>query len=144
MTIVTNALNIAFESSVRENIKVVVTGGIPRRQSYELIGPLVGASLDQFSLDVAVLGVDGLSIDTGATTLHDGEADASRRIASIARKVFIVADHTKIGHTTFARILQLDEIDVLVTDAPVPDAMAAQLDALNVQTVIAPSSSQPG
>ena len=30
VTIVTNALNIAYELSVREHVKIVVTGGVPR------------------------------------------------------------------------------------------------------------------
>ena len=137
VTIVTNALNIAFESSVRENIKIVVTGGVPRRQSYELIGPLVAASLRDFSLDIAVLGVDGLTPELGATTLHEGEADASRHIASVARRVVVAADQTKIGRSTFARICPLDDIDVLVTDAPLPARAAAQFEKANVEVVIA-------
>jgi len=138
ITIVTNALNIAFESSVRENIKIVVTGGVPRRQSYELIGPLVAASLRDFSLDIAVLGVDGLTAEFGATTLHEGEADASRHIAAVARRVVIAADQTKIGRSTFARICPLDDIDVLVTDAPLAPRMTAQFEKANVEVVVAP------
>ena len=140
ITIVTNALNIAFESSVRENIKIVVTGGVPRRQSYELIGPLVAASLHDFSLDIAVLGVDGLTAEFGATTLHEGEADASRHIASVARRVVVAADQTKIGRSTFARICPLDDIDVLVTDAPLPARAAAQFERANVEVVVASTS----
>ena len=137
VTIVTNALNIAFESSVRENIKIVVTGGVPRRQSYELIGPLVAASIRGFSLDIAVLGVDGLTAEFGATTIHEGEADASRHIASVARRVIVAADETKIGRSTFARICELDEVDTLVTDAPLAPRVAAQFDKAGVEVVVA-------
>jgi len=138
VTIVTNALNIAFESSVRENIKIVVTGGVPRRQSYELIGPLVGRSLHDFSLDIALLGVDGLTAEFGATTLHEGEADASRHIAAVARRVVVAADQTKIGRTTFARICALDDVDTLVTDGALPPRVAAQFDKAGVEVIVAP------
>jgi DeoR family transcriptional regulator, aga operon transcriptional repressor len=40
LTIVTNALNIANELIVRPHVKLVVTGGVVRPQSYELVGPL--------------------------------------------------------------------------------------------------------
>jgi DeoR family transcriptional regulator of aga operon len=40
LTIVTNALNIASELAVRPNLKLVVTGGVVRGNSYELSGPL--------------------------------------------------------------------------------------------------------
>ncbi len=140
VTIVTNALNIAYEMSVREHVKIVVTGGVPRRQSYELVGPLVGASLRDFSIDTAVLGVDGLSATFGATTLHEGEAEASREIASVARRLVIAADATKLGRSTFARICPLARVDILVTDQEVPRDFAADLAAAGVQLIVAQPS----
>ena len=41
----TNALNIASELAVRPNLRLVVTGGVARSASYELVGPLAEASL---------------------------------------------------------------------------------------------------
>lgn len=137
VTIVTNALNIAYELSVRENVKIVVTGGVPRRLSYELVGPLVGASLRDFSLDTAVLGVDGITAVFGATTLHEGEADASREIASVSRRVVIAADSTKLGRSTFARICSLAAIDVLVTDKALPAEMAEEFGQASVEVIVA-------
>jgi DeoR family transcriptional regulator of aga operon len=137
VTIVTNALNIAFELSVREHIKIVVTGGVPRRQSYELVGPMVAASLQDFTLDTAVLGVDGLSAAYGATTLHEGEAEASRAIAAVARRLVVAADSTKLGHSTFARICPLDRVDVLVTDQPVSAELTAEFADAGVELVVA-------
>jgi len=39
ITVVTNALNIAAELALRPRLGLVVTGGISRSQSYELVGP---------------------------------------------------------------------------------------------------------
>lgn len=137
VTIVTNALNVAYEMSVREHVKIVVTGGVPRRQSYELIGSLVGSALRDFSLDLAVLGVDGLSGKFGATTMHEGEAEASRQLASVANTVVVAADSTKMGRRTFARIIPLDQVDVLVTDAPVNGELAGDLATAGVEVIVA-------
>ncbi|MBT0769166.1 DeoR/GlpR transcriptional regulator [Kineosporia sp. J2-2] len=137
ITIVTNALNIAYELSVREHVKIVVTGGVPRAQSYELVGPLVAASLREFSLDLAVLGVDGLTGRFGATTIHEGEAEASRQIAAVARRVVLAADSTKLGRTTFARICPLEQVDTLVTDLPPSPDLTADLESAGVNIVVA-------
>ncbi|GAA4166470.1 DeoR/GlpR family DNA-binding transcription regulator [Gryllotalpicola daejeonensis] len=137
ITIVTNALNIAYELSVRSNVKIVVTGGVARRQSYELIGSLVEDALAEFALDVAVLGVDGLSAQYGATTLHEGEAAVSRYFTAVARKVIVVADATKLARSTFARICPLDRIDLLVTDQQVAPGFAAELQSAGVELVVA-------
>jgi len=139
VTIVTNALNIAFELSVREHVKIVVTGGVPRRQSYELVGPLVSSSLRDLSVDLAVLGVDGLSGRFGATTVHEGEAEASRQMAAVARRVVVAADSTKLGRSTFARICALQDVDLLVTDRPAEEEVAAELAAAGVEVVVAPA-----
>ncbi|KQO64406.1 DeoR/GlpR family DNA-binding transcription regulator [Curtobacterium sp. Leaf261] len=137
ITIVTNALNIGYELSVRANVKIVVTGGVARRQSYELVGALVSNTLAEFALDVVVLGVDGLSARYGATTVHEGEAEVSRHFASVGARVIVAADSTKLERATFARICPLDRIDVLVTDQPVPSTFAAELAAAGVELVVA-------
>lgn len=137
VTIVTNALNVAFEMSIRPNVKIVVTGGVARRQSYELVGPVVGRTLDEFTLDVAVLGVDGLSAQYGATTMEEAEAEVARRFASVARRVIVAADATKIGRATFARICPLTSVDTFVTDTSVDGQFADALATAGVELVVA-------
>jgi DeoR family transcriptional regulator of aga operon len=136
VTIVTNALNIAYELSVRSHVKIVVTGGVARRQSYELVGPLVASTLSEFALDVAILGVDGLSAQFGATTLHEGEAAVSRQFAQVARRVIVVADSTKMSKATFARICKLDQIDTLITDAEPSAAFSRELATAGVELIV--------
>ena len=124
VTVVTNAMNIANELAVRPHIKIVVTGGVARSQSYELIGPYATLVLEQLALDWAILGVDALDPVAGATAHHEGEASISHLMATRAAQVMIVADGSKLGQRAFARVCGLDEIDVIVTDR---DATAASL-----------------
>ena len=63
LRVVTNALNIASELAVRSNIELVVCGGSARAESYELVGPLAELTLAHINLDVAIIGVDGVSVD---------------------------------------------------------------------------------
>ena len=81
VTIVTNALNIATELAVRQHIKIVATGGVARPQSYELTGPLASGVLEQVTLDIAFLGVDGIDALAGATAHHEGEAAVNHLMA---------------------------------------------------------------
>ncbi|KWX02986.1 DeoR/GlpR transcriptional regulator [Carbonactinospora thermoautotrophica] len=123
VTIVTNALNIANELVVRPHVKIVVTGGVARPQSYELIGPLATGILNEVSLDLAIIGVDAIDAEQGATADHEGEAAINRLMASRARQVVVVADSSKLGRCAFARICQVDEIDVLITDTAAPEKL---------------------
>ena len=45
ITVVTNAVNIANDLTLRPQVRVVVTGGVARARSYELVGPLASAIL---------------------------------------------------------------------------------------------------
>jgi DeoR family transcriptional regulator of aga operon len=140
LTLVTNALNIAYELSVRPRIKMVVTGGVSRRQSYELVGSMVNRSLSDVVLDLVILGVDGINLQFGATTVHESEAEVSQRFIDVAKRVVVVADATKVERVTFARICPLNRIDTLVTDAPVSGDFARGLDAAGVEVVVAASA----
>jgi DeoR family transcriptional regulator of aga operon len=116
LTIVTNALNIASELAVRPNLKLVVTGGVARSQSYELVGPIAEASLEGLNLDMVFLAVDGISPRAGLTTHHEIEAHTNRALLDRAEQVTVVADSSKIGKVAFARICELSDVDELITD----------------------------
>ncbi len=135
--VVTNARNIATELAVRQHIKIVTTGGVARPQSYELTGPLATGVLEQVTLDVAILGVDGIDAVAGATAHHEGEASINRLMARQASRVIVAADSSKVGRRAFARICTTGEIDVLVTDTGIPAEEAARLEDAGVDVVTA-------
>ncbi|MFJ7962447.1 DeoR/GlpR family DNA-binding transcription regulator [Streptomyces sp. NPDC096324] len=116
VTVVTNALNIANELAVRPQVKLVVTGGVARAQSYELMSPLAERILDELSLDITFLGVDAIDPESGAAAHHEGEAAINRLLVRRAAKVVVVADSSKIGRRAFASICPVTQIDILITD----------------------------
>lgn len=127
LTVVTNALNIAYELSIRPNVNIVVTGGAARTQSYELVGPLSEGVLSKVHIDTAILGVDGISTRAGLTTIHPAEAKISADFIAAAQRTIVVADSTKLEHPTFARIGDLSGVSMLVTDRAVPEPLAKAL-----------------
>ncbi|MCG7206059.1 DeoR/GlpR family DNA-binding transcription regulator [Streptomyces arenae] len=116
LTIVTNALNIANELAVRPQFKIVVTGGVARAQSYELVGPLTDGVLGQITLDVTVLGVVAFDVGHGAAAHDEAEAAVNRLLCERAARVVVAADSSKLGGRAFARICAAELVDTLVTD----------------------------
>jgi DeoR family transcriptional regulator, aga operon transcriptional repressor len=117
LTVVTNALNIASELAIRPNLKLVVTGGWARSESYELVGPLAEQSLAGLNLDTVFMGVDGISFEAGLMTHHEVEAHTNMALMERARHAVVVADSSKIGRTAFARICPIERVHELITDA---------------------------
>jgi DeoR family transcriptional regulator of aga operon len=134
LTVVTNALNIAAELAVRPNLKLLVTGGVARPESYELIGPLADATLDGLNLDVVFVGVDGAS-RAGMTTHHEVEAHTNRRMIERARRVVVVCDASKIGRAALAVICSARAVDELITDAGASESELAALAAAGVHVI---------
>lgn len=132
VTIVTNAVNIANELVVRPQVKTVMTGGVARSQSYELVGPLAEHTLAELSLDVAVLGVNAVDPEYGACVHNEVEAGVNALMASRARQVIVAADSSKLGQRAFARICPPDAIDILVTDTDAPDDVIARFTAVGI------------
>ncbi|MFI6873649.1 DeoR/GlpR family DNA-binding transcription regulator [Streptomyces sp. NPDC050400] len=135
LTIVTNALNIANELAVRPQFKIVLTGGVARPQSYELIGPLADGVLGQITLDTAVLGVVGLDVEQGASAHDEAEAAINRLLCERAERVVVAADSSKLGHRAFARICDVAQLDILVTDTAADKAVLGRFEDAGVQVV---------
>ena len=133
LTVVTNALNIASELAIRPNLKLVVTGGYARAESYELVGPIAERSLEGLNLDVVFLGTDGISAKAGLTTHHEVEAHTDLALIDRARHVVVVADASKIGRVAFARICAVTRVHELITDATADPVLLAGLREAGVE-----------
>jgi DeoR family transcriptional regulator of aga operon len=133
LTVVTNALNIAHELAVRPNVKIVVTGGVARPQSFELSGPLATRVLSELTIDLLFLGVDAFDPEAGAFAHHEGEASINRLMVERAERVVAVADGSKLGRRAFARICQVGEVDLLVTDVDADPAAVKAFEAAGIE-----------
>ena len=134
-TIVTNALNIASELVLRSSIRLVVIGGSARHASYELVGPSAELMLARYHLDVAFIGTDGITLTGGCTTHDEMEAQTDRAFLGRSRRVVVVADSSKLGHTAFAHICDVSEIDDLITDSEADPEQLKELGDAGVRTL---------
>ncbi|WP_425501432.1 DeoR/GlpR family DNA-binding transcription regulator [Phytoactinopolyspora mesophila] len=116
VTVVTNSLSIAAELAGSTTVSLRVTGGLSRPASHQLLGPDLIRFLNRISLTVAVVGIDGISIESGLTIGHRDEAVGTAAMMSRAERVIVVADGTKVGRVAAARVCGIAEIDELVTD----------------------------
>lgn len=117
LTFVTNSIHIAevLYAGAQPDHTVVLTGGI-RTPSDALVGPLAVSALRALNLDTVFLGVHGMDQRSGFTTPNLMEADTDRALVEAARRLIVVADHTKWGVVGISTVAALSDADVLVTD----------------------------
>jgi DeoR family transcriptional regulator of aga operon len=136
LTIVTNAINIAAELAVRSNVRIVVTGGVARSASFELVGPLAELVLDHVNVDIAFVGVDGISARAGLTTHREIEAHTNRVMLERASRVIAVADSSKLGAIALARICPIGALHGLITTAGAAEEEREAIAALGVDVEV--------
>lgn len=104
ITVVTNAVNIAYMLAPFEKTKVFISGGMIRPNSYEIIGPDTIKTISKFIFDIALIGVDGISAEYGLTTFNIEEAQIATLIIERSKEFWLVADSSKFGVTAPAII----------------------------------------
>lgn len=127
LTVLTDALPIAFSLTGKEHLTVLMPGGIIRTRSMCSVGPWAVRNLGEVSVDVAFMGTNGLSIERGLTTSDQSEAVTKRAMIESARRVVLLCDHSKVGVDDFFRFADLADVDVLITDTALNTDLAEDL-----------------
>ncbi len=130
LTIVTNSLRVAnlFGGNRTPDVaSVVLTGGM-RTASDALVGPVADRTISSLHFDTLFLGCTGLDPEVGLSTPNLAEAETNRALIKVARRVVVLADHTKWGVVSLASFAPVDKINVLVTDVLLPSDAHAALD----------------
>lgn len=123
LTVVTNSIPVAdvLYRRGRPDQTVVLTGG-ERTPSDALAGPFADNAIRTVNVDALFLGVHGMSDRAGFTTPNLMEAETDRLLVAAARRLVVLADHTKWGTVGISTIAALADADVLITDVGLPAA----------------------
>lgn len=118
--IVTNNINVANILRGVESAEVLIAGGIVRPADGGIVGATAVDFIRQFRVDFAVIGASAIDEDGTILDYDYREVRVAQEIIRQARRTILVADHTKCERRAPARIGDLSEIDIFVTDRPPP------------------------
>jgi len=138
LTIVTNNLTVPTTLAAECVRDVYILGGQYKGDAQVTVGPVGFVSAASITVDSAVIGVGGITIKEGLTTTVLEEASTILGMINVARRTIVLADASKLGHSTFAQIAPLERIDTLVTDEEPPGELAQALKEARVELIIAP------
>jgi DeoR/GlpR family transcriptional regulator of sugar metabolism len=133
---VTNAVDLALELAASPGPRVMLIGGVlDYAHGHELLGALTERMLATLHMDVLFVSVNGISAQAGVTIIGELNAQVMRVMAGRARRVIVVADHTKIGRTALSPLVPLSSIDTFITDAHGPDSELEAIGAAGVRVI---------
>ncbi|HEV7708708.1 MAG TPA: DeoR/GlpR family DNA-binding transcription regulator [Asanoa sp.] len=133
--VVVNSPVLATVLGTRANLTVLLLGGRVRGKTLATVDDWALRPLADMYVDVAFMGTNGCSVERGLTTPDPAEATVKRAMIAAARRVVLLADHTKIGNDYLARFGALTDLDVLVTDTGVDAELAGDVEAAGVRVV---------
>ena len=123
ITVVTNNMNVANILGGNPSCEIIVSGGSLRRSDGGLVGDLATQMIEQFKVDIAIIGTSALDEDGDLLDFDLREVRVSKAIIRHARKVFLATDISKFRRSAPVRIASLSELDAIFIDMPLPEEL---------------------
>lgn len=135
LNVFTNHLRVA-SLLAGSNCVVLMPGGIVRAQELSICGQEAVEDVGRRWFSKVFIGVAGITNEGGFDSSPE-DTEVKRAYIAHADQVFLLCDSTKFGKRSLAKACDLDEIDVLITDASPPRQLAAALAAAGVMVRVA-------
>jgi DeoR/GlpR family transcriptional regulator of sugar metabolism len=135
LTLVTNSPAIAYEL-VAEPIHVVVCPGELEQHMRMLAGRWTVEFIGDLNFDTAFVSAAGITLDAGLTTSRRPLADVVNAARAAAGRTVGLIDATKFGRASLVTIAPAQELDVILTDDGLEEAVALQYGAAGVRLEI--------
>lgn len=137
INIVTPSLDVAILLRHNLNVDITLLGGHVCRNSLSVRGPYAEDGLKNINCSKLFIGCDGIDIEKGISCASVEEARLTQIMMSSSSKTILLTDASKFGRRGFGRICGLDDIDTIITDAGIPDAIREHIEEIGVQVIIA-------
>lgn len=136
LTVLTAAMNVSLALLACQEVELVQLGGVVRKSSGSAVGHFAEEMLQGFACNKLFLSVDGISLDHGLTTSNMMEAHLNARMIASVQKTIVLAGSRKFGKKSFGKIADLEDVDVIITDAGIPELYRAKLEEKGIELVI--------
>ena len=142
LTVVTASLQVSEILAQDECNDIIQLGGQLRHSSLSVVGQYSTEILENCSFSKLFIGVDGIDFEYGFTTTEMREAELNRHMMRASQKVIVLADSTKFGKRGFAKIGNMEEIDIVITDEHVSPSIVHHLQDLGIDVIVAAMQEQ--
>jgi DeoR family transcriptional regulator, aga operon transcriptional repressor len=136
ITVITNAVDIAFRLAELPSVKVIMPGGLLRRNSLSLVGEQAANELRNYYCDKCFIGADGIDIEKGLLTMNIEEAHLSRINIENSKQVIALIDSSKFQRKGMMAIVPLSKVDTIITDEGITDQCYKNLKELNIEVMV--------
>jgi DeoR family fructose operon transcriptional repressor len=139
ITMLTNGLNTLAFAQISSSIETVMCcGGVLNQNTYCFIGPHAERFFYSYHVDKVFVSAHTYIPGEGFFDLSPLYDSMKRTICSRARTTILLLDSNKFGLAGLVRVLELDEVDLMVTDWEAPPQIINEIRAAGVEVRVAP------
>lgn len=135
LTIITNSLEIAIELLDMPDCKVISTGGEIVSTAFGLVGHVTDKTIRSYYVDKAIISSKGFDLEKGFTDSDERHANNKKSMLESARVKILAIDSSKFDRVSFAKIGDLRDVTMIVTDAKPEDKWLKKFKEYNVECI---------
>jgi len=134
ITVVTNDLKIAVKLAENPKINLICTGGIARSSIFSLEGAMTESFIKNITVDKTFLGADAIHQDGVISNVNIEEVAIKQAMVKAADTTILLADSSKFNKDGFAKICDLKDIDILITDQGISEKACLMIKSTPVKS----------
>lgn len=138
ITVITNGLYTALELKDNPNINVILTGGVVCAKSASMEGLLGRDLITKIHADIAFVSAKGFHLEEGLTDFNVYESELKKLVLSRVKQVVAMVDCTKLDNISTASFAKSKDIDLLITDYNIPQAILEKYKSCGLNVLVAP------
>jgi DeoR family transcriptional regulator, fructose operon transcriptional repressor len=143
LVVVTNNLPAAHYLVGLDNLQVITLPGTLRGLTSAAVDVWTSRRLSRLTADLAIIGVNGLTVSHGLTTTNPEEASAKRAMMLAGRRRLVPVISGKLGRNSFCSFAGVGEVDLIITDGGAGEDVLRGLAAVGPEIVVVDRSPVP-
>ena len=141
ITLLTNSVQIIHELN-QSAFTIVSTGGTVNKSTFSMQGKAVRKILADYYVDIVLISCKALNLNGGIFDSNEEEGELKRLMVERGQKIILMADHSKFDRVAFIKVMDLDKLDILVTDREPSPEWRRLCQEKNIRLVIPDGNAQ--
>lgn len=142
LNVVTNSTYVCLELAKCRNVSVLSLGGKFDAGSGCLVGPTSEELSARFFVDLAFFSTMGVIPGEGTFESNIATLRIKQIIGGQAGKIVLLVDHSKFGARALCKVLDIHQIQQVVTDKATPTSVVRELEKQGCKVVVAAEHAQ--
>lgn len=134
LTIITNSIRNALVLAENPGFHIMLTGGMLSREEYSLVNEFVPIT-EFLHIDTFFMTVTGVDTTIGFTDQRLDEVKMQNQLRRASDRTIVLADHSKFGKRSMARLCSLQEVHMIITDGGISEEIGREMRNSGVKLV---------